>query len=128
MTAADLEGCEPSWIPIGTRIVRTLRDSATRRPMSDTENLDRRGTIVAYENHPSLTFYRILFDGDEEHTRYVAGHRGIVPLSAVDLLGEIGRLERAREALERGHRDGLRLQNGEVSADALCAELASDPP
>jgi len=124
MTAADLEGC--GWIPIGTRVVRTIRDSAHRH-LPSTENLNRRGTIVGHETHPSLTFYRILFDGDAEYTRYVAGHRGIVPLSAVDLLGEIGRMERAREALERGMRDGLRLQNGEVSADALCAELAEDP-
>jgi len=126
-TPADADGCDPGWIPVGTRIVRTLRDSA-HWPMDATENLNRHGEIIGYDLNPGADFYRIMFDGDDEPTRYAIGHRGIVELSVIDLLGELGRVVRAGEALKRGLRDGLRLQNGAVSADALCAELADDPP
>lgn len=122
-TASDWDGCDPGWIPIGARIVRTMADSAHR----DAENLNRRGTITGYSYHPALAYYVIMFDGDDEPTRYVTSHRGIVELSAIDQLAEIGRIERARLALERGMRDGLRMQDG-VSADQVCAELADDPP
>jgi hypothetical protein len=72
-------------IPIGTRVRRT--------GFKPDHYHGRVGTVVARNlneaNPKGCRYNRVHFDGDRTWTEWVEGHQGVVPLGAVDQLGEI---------------------------------------
>jgi len=75
-----------SLLPNGTRVMRTGYPPDPHH--------GKRGTIVNHRSDPKafanrLRYNLVQFDGEHAIYEWVEGHRGIVPLSAVELLAEV---------------------------------------
>ena len=71
-------------IPSGTRIMRT--------GFPPDPHHGKRGTVVNHQSEqvPGGVRYNLVqFDGEHAIYLWVEGHQGIVPLNAIDLLGEL---------------------------------------